>query len=81
LYSDAAELSPSPKPYNLEVDPSLKGALDIIRIANEAVNKLLEEAAEKGLKRILKLCTFESLGSLYVAFVFVRKNIKYLYVC
>jgi hypothetical protein len=54
LYFNAAELSPPPKPYNPEADPSLKEALDIIRIANEtvdkAVNKLLEEAAEKVLK-------------------------------
>jgi hypothetical protein len=54
LYSDAAVLSPPPEPYNPEADPSLKGALDIIRIANEAVdeavNKLLEETAEKVLK-------------------------------
>jgi hypothetical protein len=54
LYFDAAELSPPPKPYNPEVDPSLKGALDIIRIANEAVdeavNRLLNEAADKVLK-------------------------------
>jgi hypothetical protein len=54
LCSDAAKLSPPLEPYNLEANPSLKGALDIIRIANEAVdeavNKLLEEAAEKVLK-------------------------------
>jgi hypothetical protein len=54
LCSDVAEVSPPPEPYNLKANPSLKGALDIIRIANEAVdeavNKLLEEAAEKVLK-------------------------------
>jgi hypothetical protein len=54
LYFDAIELSPPPEPYNLEVDPSLKGALDIIRIANEAVDevvkRLLNEAADKVLK-------------------------------
>jgi hypothetical protein len=54
LYSNAVELSPPQEPYNPKVDPSLKEALDIIRIANEAVdetiNKLLEEAAEKVLK-------------------------------
>jgi hypothetical protein len=51
LYCDTAELSPSPEPYDLEADPSLKETLDIIKIANEAidgaVNKLLEEAANK----------------------------------
>jgi hypothetical protein len=54
LYFGAAKLSPPPEPYDPEVDPSLKGALDIIRIANEAVdeavNRLLDEAADKVLK-------------------------------
>jgi hypothetical protein len=54
LYFGAAELSPPPEPYNPEADPSLKGAKDIIRIANnavdEAVNILLEEVADKVLK-------------------------------
>ena len=43
-----------PKPNDPEANPSLKGALDIIRIANEtvdeAVNRLLDEAADKVLK-------------------------------
>jgi hypothetical protein len=46
LYFGAAELSPPPEPYDPEADPSLKGALDIIRIANEAV----DEAVDKVLK-------------------------------
>jgi hypothetical protein len=54
LYFDVAELSPPPKPYNLEADPALKGTLDVIRIANEAideaVNRLLNEDAERVLK-------------------------------
>jgi hypothetical protein len=54
LYFGAAELSPPPEPYDPEVDPALKGALDVIRIANEAVdeavNKLLNEATETILK-------------------------------
>jgi hypothetical protein len=49
-----AELSPPLEPYDPEVDPALKDALDVIRIANkavdEAVNKLLTEAADKILK-------------------------------
>jgi hypothetical protein len=54
LYYGAAELSPPPEPYEPEADPSLKGALDIIRIANEAVdeadNRLLNEATVRVLK-------------------------------
>jgi hypothetical protein len=40
--------------YDPEADPALKGALDVIRIANEvvdeAVNRLLNEAVDKSLK-------------------------------
>jgi hypothetical protein len=54
LYCGTTELSPPLEPYNPEADPSLKGALDVIRIANEAideaVNRLLNEAADKVLK-------------------------------
>jgi hypothetical protein len=43
-----------PEPYDPEADPSLKGVLDMIRIANEAidkaVNRVLNEAADKVLK-------------------------------
>jgi hypothetical protein len=51
LCFNAAELSPPPEPYNPEDDPSVKEALDIIKIANdaidEAVDRLLNEAADK----------------------------------
>jgi hypothetical protein len=54
LYYDVAELSPPLEPYDPKADPSLKGALYIIKIANEAIdeaiNKLLEETADKVLK-------------------------------
>jgi hypothetical protein len=50
LYFGAAELSSPPEPY----DPEAERALDIIRIANEAVdeavNRLLGEATDKVLK-------------------------------
>jgi hypothetical protein len=53
-YSTAAKLSPPPKPYDPEADPAMKAALETIKIAEEAVdevvNKLLNEAAEKILK-------------------------------
>jgi hypothetical protein len=54
LYFGVAELSPPSEPYNPEADLALKGALDVIRIANEAidegVDRLLNEATEKILK-------------------------------
>jgi hypothetical protein len=54
LYFGEAELSPPPEPYDPEADPALKGALDVTRITNEAVdeavNRLLNEAAYKILK-------------------------------
>jgi hypothetical protein len=54
LYFGVAELSPPLESHNPEADPALKGALDVIRIANEAIDKamdrLLNETAEKILK-------------------------------
>jgi hypothetical protein len=53
-YISAAELSPPPEPYDPEADPAMKAALETIRIVeeavDEAVNNLLNEAAEKILK-------------------------------
>jgi hypothetical protein len=54
LYFGAAELSPPLEPYNSDTDLALKVTLDEIRIANttidEAVERLLNEAAERVLK-------------------------------
>jgi hypothetical protein len=54
LYFGVAKLSPPLESYNPEADPALKGALDVIRIANEAIDeamdRLLNETAEKILK-------------------------------
>jgi hypothetical protein len=51
IFFIVAELSPPLEPYNPEADPAMKEALDIIRIANEAVDeaidRLLNEATEK----------------------------------
>jgi hypothetical protein len=78
LCSTVAELSPPIELYDHETDPSVKEALDIIKIANEAIDeaadKLLNEAADKVLKRRLKLCIFYSLVSLYMALGFVRNT-------
>jgi hypothetical protein len=45
-----AGLSPPPEPYNPEVDPVMKEALDVMQIVDEVVDKLLHEAAERILK-------------------------------
>jgi hypothetical protein len=54
VFFTTAELSPPPEPYDPEADPAMKAALETIRISeeavDEAVNKLLNEAAEKILK-------------------------------
>jgi hypothetical protein len=54
IYDGAVELSPPLEPYDPEVDSFLKEALETIKIANEAVdevvNKLLNEATKKVLK-------------------------------
>jgi hypothetical protein len=54
LCLNAAKLSPPPKPYNPEADPPIKEALDIIKIANdaidEAIGRLLNEASDKVLR-------------------------------
>jgi hypothetical protein len=49
-----AELSPLPEPYDPQVDPVMKEALDVMSVANtivdEVVDRLLNEVAEKILK-------------------------------
>jgi hypothetical protein len=54
LRLDAAELSPPPEPYNPKADLSVKEVLDIIKVANdamdEAIDRLLNEVADKVLR-------------------------------
>jgi hypothetical protein len=54
LYFGVVELSPPPELYNPDTNPALKGTLDEIRIGNaaidEAIEKLINEAAERVLK-------------------------------
>jgi hypothetical protein len=54
LFFTIAELSPPPEPHDPEANPAMKDALETIKIAeevvNDAVNKLLNEAAKKILK-------------------------------
>jgi hypothetical protein len=54
LYFNAAELSPPLEPYDPETDPSVKGALDMIRIANETIDKALDKLLNKGADKVLK---------------------------
>jgi hypothetical protein len=55
IFSIAAELPPPPKPFDPLADPKTKKAIEIINMAeaivNEVVTKLLNEAAEKVLKK------------------------------
>jgi hypothetical protein len=54
LFFATTELSSPPEPYDPEADRAMKAALETIRIAeeavDEAVDRLLNEAAEKILK-------------------------------
>jgi hypothetical protein len=54
VFSTAVELSPPPELFNPLANPETKKAIEIINIAesivDEAVNKLLNEIAEKVLK-------------------------------
>jgi hypothetical protein len=54
LFFTTTKLSPPPEPYDPEVDPVMRVALEMIRVAEEAVdevvNKLLNEATKKILK-------------------------------
>jgi hypothetical protein len=54
LCLNAAELYPPPEPYNPDADSSIKEVLDIIKIANDAIDevvvRLLNEAADKVLR-------------------------------
>jgi hypothetical protein len=54
IYFITADFSPPPEPYNPEANLVMKEALDVMKIANEVVeevvDRLLHEAAEKILK-------------------------------
>jgi hypothetical protein len=54
MFSIAAELSPSPEPFGPTVDPEAKREEEITKMAeailDEAVSRLLNEAAEAVLK-------------------------------
>jgi hypothetical protein len=54
LYFGVAELSPPPEPYNPEADPSLKGALDVMRITNEAIDEVVDRFLNEAVEKVLK---------------------------
>jgi Cu2+-containing amine oxidase len=55
MFSTAAELPPPPEPFDPLADQETKKAVEIINMAeaivDEVVNKLLNEVAEKVLKK------------------------------
>ena len=53
LYTTAG-LSPPPEPYNPEADPIMKEALDVMKIANEVVDEVVDKLLHEAAERILK---------------------------
>ena len=47
-------LSPPPEPYNPEADPAMKEALDVMKIANEVVDEVVDGLLHEAAKKILK---------------------------
>jgi hypothetical protein len=54
LCFDVAELSPPPEPYDPETDPSVKEALDIIKIANDAIDEVVDKLLNEATNEVLK---------------------------
>jgi hypothetical protein len=49
-----AGLSSPPEPYNPEADPIMKEALDVMKIANEVVDEVVDRLLHEATERILK---------------------------
>jgi hypothetical protein len=47
-------LSPPPEPYNPEANPITKEALDVMKIANEVVDEVVDKLLHEAAERILK---------------------------
>jgi hypothetical protein len=47
-------LSPPPEPYNPEADSVMKEALDVMQIANEVVDEVVDKLLHEAAERILK---------------------------
>jgi hypothetical protein len=54
LCFNAAELSPPLEPYNPESDPSVKEAFDIIKIANDAIDKAIDRLQNEAADKVLR---------------------------
>jgi hypothetical protein len=46
--------SPPPEPYNPEADPIMKETLDVMKIANEVVDEVVDKLLHEAAERILK---------------------------
>jgi hypothetical protein len=70
--------------YDPEGDPALKGTLDVIRIANEAIdeaaNRLLNEATEKILKEDDKTLYIKTLLEFLCAILLCKKQLSTIYI-
>jgi hypothetical protein len=49
-----ASPSPTPEPYNPKDDPVMKEALDVMQIANEVVDKVVDKLLHEATEIILK---------------------------
>jgi hypothetical protein len=54
LCLNVAELSPPPEPYNPEADQSIKEALDIIKIANDAIDEAVDRLLNEAIYKVLR---------------------------
>jgi hypothetical protein len=49
-----AGLSPPPEPYNPKADPAMKEALDVMKIANEVIDEVVDRQLHEAAEKILK---------------------------
>jgi hypothetical protein len=54
LYVYYSRPLPPPEPYNPEADPVMKEALDVMQIANEVVDEIVDKLLHEAAERILK---------------------------
>jgi hypothetical protein len=47
-------LSSPPEPYNPKSDPIMKEALDVMKIANEVVDEVIDKLLHEAAERIIK---------------------------